>query len=88
MQLLSKEVSKVNDSTGNLIAHIVTMILIEGFNHEITTAQLRLSEIVVKYSRLWWRAQFSKYFQFSTSSYVASWLEILEKPDNVRFSSH
>ena len=30
---------------------VVTMILIEGFNHEITTAQHRLSEIVVKYSR-------------------------------------
>ena len=28
-----------------------TVILIEGFNHEITTAQVRLSEIVVKYSR-------------------------------------
>ena len=82
MQLLSKEVSKVNDSTGNLIAHIVTMILIEGFNHEITTAQLRLSEIVVKYSRPSWRAQFSKHFLV-----IANWLEILEKPDNIRFSS-
>ena len=51
------------------------MILIEGSNHEITTAQLRLSEIVVKYSRPWWGAQFSKHFQFSTSSYIAGWLE-------------
>ena len=33
---------------------VVTMILIEGFNHEITTAQHRLSEIVVKYSRPSW----------------------------------
>ena len=66
--------------------HIITMILIEGFNHEITPAQLRLSEIVVKYSRPSCGAQFSKHFQFSTSSYIASWLEILEKPD-IRFSS-
>ena len=31
--------------------HTVTNQEIAGFNHEITTAQLRLSEIVVKYSR-------------------------------------
>ena len=44
--------------------HTVTMILIEVFNHEIATAQLRLSEIVLNYSRPLWEAQFSSIYSF------------------------